>query len=172
MPGCVSLSSTPFTLHETPILHCLEVLRPNTYSNPAISLLHYRPVWCICAPSFLRCCWQLEGFPSRVLSCCSVWAIWHVEDGIVWAEFKNHHSLPYHGLLGWCCLQHPARLILVTSSCWEEQTVWLRRSKRKLVGAAVRCIREGCHRRSPAVGPGVRPPLQKRTAENGRSVLG
>lgn len=47
VPGCVGLSSTPFTLHETPILHCLEVLRPKTYSNPALSLLHYRPVWCV-----------------------------------------------------------------------------------------------------------------------------
>lgn len=28
----------------------------------------------------------------------------------------------------------------------------LRRSKRKLVGAVVGCIRDGCHRRRPAVG--------------------
>lgn len=39
MPGCVGPSSTPFALHEIPILHCLEVLRPKTYSNPALSLL-------------------------------------------------------------------------------------------------------------------------------------
>lgn len=69
------------------------------------------------------------------------------------------------------CLAEPGDLIL-GPSCWEEQTVWLRRSKKKLVGAVVGCICDGCHRRSPAVGPGVRPPLQKRRAENGQSVLG
>lgn len=135
MPGCVGPSSTPFALHEIPIPHCLEVLRPKTYSNPALSLLRTDLFGVlVLIPLLSRVLLAARGVstPCALLMLCEsslVCGSWASPGrrGVCCGASAQALKMPQQlcrGLVPWRCQQYPVQLscgdLILCPSCRRE----------------------------------------------------